>query len=86
MDSIGLVEHHKTRPAGPTVYPSPRRTSTMPVPGYDPDDLDSELEGKLTDGEIRDRLNDEEYERYENGESLVGLLDDDELDDLLDDA
>ena len=52
----------------------------MPVPGYDPDDLDAELEGKLTDEEIRDRLNDEEYDRYENGESLVGLLDEDELD------
>ena len=58
----------------------------MPVPGYDPDDLDAELEGKLTDEEIRDRLNDEEYDRYENGESLVGLLDEDELDELLDDA
>ncbi|EMA53186.1 MULTISPECIES: hypothetical protein [Halococcus] len=58
----------------------------MPVPGYDPDDLDSELEGKLTDEEIRDRLSDDEYERYEEGESLVGLLDEDELDDLLDDA
>ena len=58
----------------------------MPVPGYDPDDLDSELEDELSDGEIRERLTDDEYERYENGESLVGLLDEDERDELLDDA
>ena len=86
MDSIGVVEHPKTRSAGPTVYPDPERTPAMPVPGYDPDDLDAELEEKLSEAEIRERLSHEEYERYEDGESLVELLDEDDRDELLDDA
>lgn len=55
----------------------------MPVPGYDPEDLDAELEGLLSDEEIRARLSDGEYHQYENGESLVELFDSDELDELL---
>lgn len=55
----------------------------MPVPGYDPEDLDAELEGLLSEEKIRARLSDEEYHQYENGESLVELLDSDELDELL---
>ena len=55
----------------------------MPVPGYDPEDLDDELEARLTDGELRERLTDDEFRRYENGESLVELLDSEEIERLL---
>jgi len=52
----------------------------MPVPGYDPEDIDEELEAELTESEVRERLNDEEFERYENGESLFELLDGEQID------
>lgn len=55
----------------------------MPVPGYDPDDLDNELAERLTEDEIRERLSDEEFRRYENGESLVELLDSGEIEALV---
>lgn len=55
----------------------------MPVPGYDPEDLDDELEQSLSETEIRERLTDEEFRQYEGGESLVELLDSEEIEKLL---
>lgn len=57
----------------------------MPVPGYDPEDIDEELEAELTEGEVRERLSDEEFERYENGESLFELLEGEQIDEILTD-
>lgn len=56
----------------------------MPVPGYDPEDLDDTLENKLTRQKKRAYLSDEEWETYREGDaSLVDLLDADEIDSLL---
>jgi hypothetical protein len=58
----------------------------MPVSGYDPDDIDEDLAGRLEDREIEEFLTDEEVERWESGESLLDLLDEDDIDRLLSDA
>ena len=55
----------------------------MPVPGYDPEDLDNELEATASDDELRARMTDEEFREYENGGSLVELLDEEDIDELL---
>jgi hypothetical protein len=55
----------------------------MPVPGYDPEDLDEEIEATATEDELRARMTDEEFREYENGEHLVELLDEGDIDDLL---
>ncbi|WP_435077775.1 hypothetical protein [Halococcus sp. AFM35] len=55
----------------------------MPVPGYDPEDLDEELEATASDGELRARMTDEEFREYENGAHLIELLDEEDIDDLL---
>ncbi|TYL37743.1 hypothetical protein CV102_15505 [Natronococcus pandeyae] len=52
----------------------------MPVPGYDPEDIDDTLESLLEDDEIEQHLSDSELEAYRNGEvDLVDLLDGDEI-------
>ena len=56
----------------------------MPVPGYDPSDLDAELESLLAEDEIRDHLTDEEFQQYENGVSLTNLLNEADIEELLD--
>ncbi|WP_436344805.1 hypothetical protein [Natronorubrum sp. FCH18a] len=57
----------------------------MPVPGYDPEDLDDVLESRLSDDELEDRLTESELENYRAGdESLVDLLDEDEIERTLD--
>lgn len=56
----------------------------MPVPGYDPDDVDDTLERMLEDHEISEFLSDDELRQWEGGESLVDLLDEDDIDRLLD--
>jgi hypothetical protein len=56
----------------------------MPVPGYDPDDLDAELEGLLSESEIQEHLSDEEFRQYKNGGSLINLLGEDDVHELLD--
>ncbi|MEY7851974.1 hypothetical protein AB7C87_22545 [Natrarchaeobius sp. A-rgal3] len=58
----------------------------MPVSGYDPDDLDDALESNLEDGELEDRLTDEEIDAYRAGdERLVDLLEGEEIDRILED-
>jgi hypothetical protein len=50
----------------------------MPVPGYDPKDIDDALESLLEDDEIEDLLSDSELEVNRSGEEkLVDLLDGD---------
>lgn len=55
----------------------------MPVPGYDPEDLDEELEATATEDELRARMTDVEFRKYENGAHLIELLDEEDIDDLL---
>jgi hypothetical protein len=58
----------------------------MPVPGYDPDDVDEMLESRLGESELRDRLSESEWESYQDGEgNLVDLIDDEEIESMLDD-
>lgn len=57
----------------------------MPVPGYDPDDVEDLLEQKLGETDARSHLSEEEWDSYERGdERLVDLLDEDQIDQLLD--
>lgn len=59
----------------------------MPVPGYDPEDLDDALESRLDEDEIRATLDDAALAAYREGEAdLVDLLDDAEIERLLDDG
>ncbi|MFU8869041.1 hypothetical protein [Natronococcus sp.] len=52
----------------------------MPIPGYDPEDVDDTLEALLEDDEIDRHLSEAELEAYRNGEeTLVDLLDGDEI-------
>jgi hypothetical protein len=56
----------------------------MPVPGYDPDDVDEMLESKLSEAKIRDQLSESEWQSYQDSEEpLVDLLGDDEIDGIL---
>jgi len=57
----------------------------MPVSGYDPEDIDDALEARLGESELRERLDDEEFEAYRSEEaSLVDLLDESEIARILD--
>lgn len=57
----------------------------MPVGGYDPEDLDDELSELMAaaDRDPSNWLTDEEIAAWEDGESLVDLLDEDEIHELL---
>lgn len=56
----------------------------MPVPGYDPEDLDDVLENKLTRQQKREYLSEAEWASYHEGDAtLVDLLDEAEIEDLL---
>jgi hypothetical protein len=56
----------------------------MPVPGYDPDDLDRKL-GVLATPEDLDRLlSPEDRRRFDRGTGLVELLDAEEIKRLID--
>ncbi|WP_049927885.1 hypothetical protein [Halopiger goleimassiliensis] len=58
----------------------------MPIPGYDPDDIDDKLEGSLTDDQLESHLSDAELEAYRDGdESLIDLLEEDEVRRIVDD-
>lgn len=57
---------------------------SMPVSGYDPDDLDDVLESSLTDRDIKEFLTDDEWSAYKRGdESLLDLLEGAEIEQLL---
>ncbi len=56
----------------------------MVIPGYDPEDLDDMLESRMDAHEIETFLTAEEWEAYRSGdETLVDLLDDEELHELV---
>lgn len=56
----------------------------MPVPGYDPDDVEETLEGALSEEEIESRLDESELDAYRSGEeSLVDLIDEDDIEEVL---
>lgn len=57
----------------------------MPVPGYDPEDVDDTLESLLEGDEIERHLSEAELEAYRAGEEdLVDLLDGEEIRRILD--
>jgi len=52
----------------------------MPIPGYDPEDIDDTLEELLTKEEKQEYLSDEEWASYRSGdESLLDLLESSEI-------
>jgi hypothetical protein len=55
----------------------------MVIPGYDLDDLDDNLRARIDEDHLSDYLTDEEVARLQAGESLLDLLDEDDLDRLL---
>ena len=55
----------------------------MPVSGYDPDDLDEMLAERMGDRDPSNWLTDEELREYEEGASLVDLLDEADIHELL---
>jgi hypothetical protein len=57
----------------------------MPVPGYDPEDLDRLLLDRLDDDPER-VLDAEQLRRYESGEDLVDVLSDEEIRDIVDEG
>jgi hypothetical protein len=57
----------------------------MPVPGYDPEDLDRLLLDRLDDEPER-VLDAEQLRRYESGEDLVDVLSDEEIRDIVDEG
>jgi len=57
----------------------------MPVPGYDPEDIDDALESNLREGELEEFLSDDELRSYRHGEAdLVDLLDESTIERMLD--
>lgn len=55
----------------------------MPVPGYDPEDLERWLDGEIGD-ELDQYLTDDERRRYAQGDDLIDLLDAEDIERLLD--
>ncbi|QRV14063.1 hypothetical protein [Haloterrigena salifodinae] len=56
----------------------------MPIPGYDPEDIDEQLEARLDDGEIERKLSDSELEAYRGGDAnLIDFLDEAEIERVL---
>ncbi|EJN60522.1 hypothetical protein [Halogranum rubrum] len=55
----------------------------MPIPGYDPDDLEETLARLLAEHGHSEFLTDAEHERVKAGESLVDVLDSADIERLL---
>jgi hypothetical protein len=55
----------------------------MVIPGYDPDDLDEQLEDRMSESDLDRYLTPAERGRYESGESLVELLSTEDIRDVL---
>ncbi|PSQ18792.1 hypothetical protein BRD00_04355 [Halobacteriales archaeon QS_8_69_26] len=58
----------------------------MTISGYDPDDLDDALGNMISRRDVREFLTDEEERRWDAGENLLDLLDEDDIERLLDEA
>lgn len=57
----------------------------MPVPGYDPEDIDSTLKSLLDEDDIVELLSEEEWQSYKDGDAnLVNLLESSEIDHIFD--
>lgn len=57
----------------------------MPVPGYDPEDIDSTLESLLDADDIAELLSEEEWRSYKDGDAnLVNLLESGEIEHIFD--
>jgi hypothetical protein len=52
----------------------------MVIPGYDLDDLDENLRERIDERKLDDVLSDDDRARLESGESLLDVLDDDDID------
>ncbi len=55
----------------------------MTIPGYDPDDLDAALERAMADRDPAEYLTEAERSRWQAGEGLSDLLDDEDVERLL---
>ncbi|WP_267641435.1 hypothetical protein [Haloarchaeobius amylolyticus] len=55
----------------------------MPVPGYDLDDLDDDLRERIEEKKLEEILTDEDRRRLEEGESLLDVLSDEKIEQLL---
>jgi len=55
----------------------------MVIPGYDPDQLDENLRERLAEWAITQLLTESERERLAEGESLLELLDEEDIDRIL---
>ena len=59
----------------------------MPIPGYDPDDIEQLIEttidAEFDQEELSGRLSDEQLSRVESGERVVDVADDETIDALL---
>jgi|GEM_PF-1188334 hypothetical protein len=52
----------------------------MVIPGYDLDDLDDNLRERIDESKLDDLLDDEDRARLQAGDSLLDVLDDDDID------
>jgi hypothetical protein len=51
----------------------------MVIPGYDLDDLNENLRERIDERKLDDVLTDEDHARLDAGESLLDVLDDDDI-------
>jgi len=56
----------------------------MVIPGYDPDQLDENLRERLAQWAITQLLTESEQERLAEGESLLDVLDEEDIDRIMD--
>ncbi|WP_439028056.1 hypothetical protein [Haloarchaeobius sp. DT45] len=55
----------------------------MPIPGYDLDDLDDDLRERIEEKQLEEILSEEDRKRLEDGESLLDILSEEEIERLL---
>ena len=55
----------------------------MAIPGYDPDDLDGNLQARIDEEDVEQYLTEDELQRLQEGTSLLDLLDEDDIDRLV---
>jgi hypothetical protein len=55
----------------------------MVIPGYDPDQLDENLRERLAEWAITQLLTEAEQERLREGESLLTLMDEEDIDRIM---
>lgn len=55
----------------------------MPVPGYDPEDVDRLVLSRLDEDDLGTALSPEQLRRYESGEDLVDVLSEEKIRELV---